>query len=145
MSERTPQYCATFGAKRIMNAETFVLEARRLGIDENDVMASNSITQLLNWQIEISKDICNITGQIDMSAAYYHAEGRESDPVKYVKQKQAKRLLELLVQRINVRVQELKYTSLVKKNEFAETFMNTARQFLSPEIFQNLIDKTTSK
>lgn len=139
MSESTPQYCRNFGAKKEMTDSTFILEARRIGITETDVMASKNIIQLLNWQIEVSKDIAAITGQIEKQAALFHSEGNQGNPVHYANQKQAKRLLELLVQRINVRVQELKHDSIVQKNQFAERFMEAARRILDAEVFYNLI------
>ena len=116
-----------------------------MGITEKDVAASTSIFQLLNWQIEVSKDIANISGQMEMASAEYHLSGESTEPKKYARQKHAKRLLELFCQRINVRVQELKFEPTLKRRQFAETFVEVALLNLDNEVYQDLVYETTQK
>jgi hypothetical protein len=117
------------------NPQTLV--AKRIGISEIDVQASTSIIQLLNWQIEVSKDVENISAQLRRQEILTQKTGEEGDPTWIQKAHSSMELLKLFREKINVRVMELKET----KNETASKFMEVARQSLDSDTFFDLLMK----
>jgi hypothetical protein len=117
------------------NPQTLV--AKRIGITEIDVQASTSIIQLLNWQIEVSKDVENISAQLRRQEITTQQTGDYGDPVWMQKAHSSMELLKLFREKINVRVMELKEN----KNETAHKFMEAARQHLDGETFFDLLMK----
>jgi hypothetical protein len=102
------------------------LEAKRLGINEDDVEASNDIFQLLNWQIEITKDIANINGQLEKYRLACNEQCGEIDGDWHRKAKSSKELLQIFVQKINVRVQEIKASKNVLDQDIFSRIMEAA-------------------
>lgn len=112
---------------------------KRINISETEVNASKNVIELLKWQMEASKDIANIQGQIDMCAAKYHTSGEQSDHIQYAKRNQAKRLLELFVKKINIRIQEVKADMTEKQERFNAAFVDVSREILDPDTMHDIL------
>lgn len=121
-----------------MEYQPQIIEAKRIGINENDVMSCENITQLLYWQIEVSKDISNISAQLVRNDYNAKKEGGEVDPLWKIKAQTSMELLKIFVQKINIRVMELKN----KKTKVAEAFVETARKQLDADVFQDILIKS---
>lgn len=116
-----------------VNPQTLV--AKRIGITEIDVQDCNSIIQLLNWQIEVSKDIENISAQLRRQEIATQQTGQYGDPVWIQKAQSSMELLKLFREKINVRVMELK----LNKDDTANKFLEAARQHLDGDTFFDLL------
>lgn len=116
-----------------VNPQTLV--AKRIGITEIDVQDCNSIIQLLNWQIEVSKDIENISAQLRRQEIATQQTGQYGDPVWIQKAQSSMELLKLFREKINVRVMELK----LNKDDTANKFLEVARQHLDGDTFFDLL------
>lgn len=115
-----------------------LLEARRIGINEDDVDNSTDIFQLLRWQIEVSKDVANISSQLEKSKLP-DCEVNQA----WVQRAVASRdLLNIFIEKINIRVQELRFARTVS---LAESFMQVCRQNLDFGAYDKLFKMAKEK
>lgn len=119
-----------------------LLEAKRIGINESHVDECTDIYKLLNWQIEISKDVANITAQLQKNKLMSAEAGYEVDPEWIQRANASKDLLSIFIQKINVRVSEVKTK---RAHSLAEAFFNIAKQMMDKNDFDDVFTRATQK
>jgi hypothetical protein len=117
-----------------------ILIAKRIGISETDVENCRNITQLRNWKIEIGKDMSNISSQLHKHRITADLNSTHLDPYWEQKAITSRDLLALLVEKIVVRIEELK----MEKTQIALNFMEIARANLDPDVFLDFLIQSES-
>lgn len=125
-----------------MQART--LKNKRLDITEHDIKLSDNSDQILEWKLEIEKDLGEIRLQIDTAKAKA-INGDYSDPVWFANVHGAKKVQGLLSQMCQQRLRVLKEL----KKELEETqsqdrlrwFVEIASQELPEKTFKTLLRK----
>ena len=118
------------------NTKRMVLTAKRIGVTEDDVANCTKIYTLLNWKIELAKDIENISMQLSKRRVDAEKNSDTIDESWKLKAQSSINLLRILGNKMDIRVAELRET----KNDFAERFMESARLFLKNDTFQEIIE-----
>lgn len=124
------------------------LKNHRLGITEDDIRECDNPEQLIEWKLEIGKDLMELSSQINAAKAKA-SEGNYSDPVWFANVHGAKKCQGMLDQMIAFRLRTLRTTKReeddAKEEDRLRTFLEVASEELPEKLFKTLLRKAENR
>lgn len=131
-----------------MTHHSKTLKNEKLGITEFDIKDCNDIDQLLEWKMEIIKDIAEMTHDINL-AKVKREMGEYSDPVWYFNALHAKKCQGMLDQMIATRLRVLRVvkeeTNKDQNEDLMRRFAEVAAEELPEKTFLTILKKAQAK